>query len=165
VGELEYKYALCDGQLPGAVDVGIGYTSAGEVDGIYMPQTWGWYLDFEQIICREACGTPDDEQGLGVFAQYGSGYPKATVEFQEYFGAGLVYRGLIAGRDDDTCGVGVARSRLSLGGTGVETATEVFYKARLRPGVYVQPDLQYIASPSGLYRDALVVGLRFEVAF
>ncbi len=27
----------------------------------------------------------------------------------------------------------------------------------------LQPDLQYIASPSGIHRDALAVGLRFQV--
>jgi len=40
---------------------------------------------------------------------------------------------------------------------------EVFYKAHLTPWATVQPDLQYVASPSGLYRDSLVVGLRFEI--
>ena len=29
----------------------------------------------------------------------------------------------------------------------------------------IQPDIQYIATPSGIYPDALVVGMRFQLAF
>ena len=47
---------------------------------------------------------------------------------------------------------------------GLETVTEVFYKAQLTPRVSLQPDLQYISSPSGIYRDSLVVGIRFEMS-
>ena len=60
---------------------------------------------------------------------------------------------------------GVAWARLNRSGTRQETAVEVFYKAAITPWLSIQPDLQYIASPSGIYRDALAVGLRFQVTF
>ena len=81
----------------------------------------------------------------------------------EAFGAGVVYRGLIDGRDFDSLGFGVARALLTLGGTGKETAVELFYKVHLSDYAMLQPDLQYIADPSGLHRDAFVAGLRFEL--
>ena len=40
----------------------------------------------------------------------------------------------------------------------------MFYKAQITPLMSVQPDIQYVISPSGIYRDALVVGVRFQVA-
>lgn len=77
--------------------------------------------------------------------------------------AGLVYQGLLPGRDDDVVGLGVAWARLDQGGKGREIATEISYKFQVNSHVTVQPDLQYITSPSGLFRDSLVVGLRIHV--
>ncbi|TWU31611.1 carbohydrate porin [Novipirellula artificiosorum] len=77
--------------------------------------------------------------------------------------AGVVYRGLLPGRDEDVIGAGIAWARLNLGGTNQETVVETFYKAQVTATVSMQPDIQYIASPSGIYRDALAVGLRFTV--
>jgi porin len=76
--------------------------------------------------------------------------------------AGLVYTGLIAQRDEDVLGAGVTWAELYQGGTNQETVVEVFYKAQITPCLSVQPDFQYIASPSGIHRDALALGLRFE---
>ncbi|MHB8901940.1 MAG: carbohydrate porin [Thermoguttaceae bacterium] len=159
IGELEYRYELDDGRLPGTIDCGALYLSAGEVQpGEYQPQGWGIYLDFEQLVWRE---NADDEQGLGFFVQYSNAAPDEEVGFPEYFGAGVVYEGLVSGRDQDGLGVGVAAARLNGGGTGRETVVEWYYRAEVRPGVVLEPDVQYIASPSGIYRDSLVVGLRF----
>ena len=44
-----------------------------------------------------------------------------------------------------------------------ETEIELFYRAPLTPYVTIQPDLQYIANPSGQGRDAFVASLRFEL--
>ncbi|MDX1929248.1 MAG: carbohydrate porin [Pirellulaceae bacterium] len=44
-----------------------------------------------------------------------------------------------------------------------ETAIEVFYKYRFSPYFTVQPDLQFISQPGGIYDDALLAGLRFEL--
>ena len=83
----------------------------------------------------------------------------------EYFGSGMIYKGLLRCRDDDLLGAGVAHLIFSnrLPGQTYETAIELFYKAQLSPWAMVQPDLQYIARPNGDGRDAFVFGLRFEV--
>jgi len=47
-------------------------------------------------------------------------------------------------------------------GTGRETVVEVFYKAQLSPSISLQPDIQYIATPSGIHPDSLAIGVRFQ---
>jgi carbohydrate-selective porin OprB len=61
-------------------------------------------------------------------------------------------------------GAGISWAELFQGGTNQETVFELFYKVQLTPGLSLQPDLQYIATPSGIHRDALAVGMRFQLA-
>ena len=77
--------------------------------------------------------------------------------------AGLIYTGLFPCRDGDVLGAGYAWTELYQGGTNQETVFEVFYKAEMTPRICIQPDLQYIVTPSGIDRDALAVGVRFQV--
>ena len=59
----------------------------------------------------------------------------------------------------------VLRGRfLLLRGADARQVLEVFYKAQVAPHMYIQPNLQYIATPSGIHRDAIAVGVRFQVA-
>ncbi|MEZ6115010.1 MAG: carbohydrate porin [Pirellulaceae bacterium] len=46
----------------------------------------GWYVIFDQILFREA---EDDQQGLGLFGQYGTA-PADRNEVSDYYGIGLV---------------------------------------------------------------------------
>jgi porin len=48
-----------------------------------------------------------------------------------------------------------------------ETVIEATYKAQIAPWWTIQPDLQYIVTPSGVQgsQNAVVVGLRTNVAF
>lgn len=57
------------------------------------------------------------------------------------------------------------RARAELRGLGAETAYEVTYQIALAPQVSLQPDLQYVANPSGTYPSATVAGLRLHVEF
>ncbi len=49
-------------------------------------------------------------------------------------------------------------------GQSAETVIELFYKAPVNDHLTLQPDVQYIASPNGSLPDALVIGMRFELA-
>lgn len=162
LGELQYDWTL-GGRLPGSLDFGVGYLSEGNDGDEYIPATWGFYVEAEQVVYAENPCDEDDGQGLGLFVQCGSGYDDAEVDLSEVFSVGMVYRGLIDGRDDDLVGVGYSRALLNFGGTGKESVVELFYKAIFSDYMMLQPDLQYIASPSGIHRDAFVAGLRFEV--
>ena len=82
----------------------------------------------------------------------------------EDIAAGIVYKGLMSGRDDDVIGAGYAWAQLNETGTLQETVVELFYKAQITSWISLQPDIQYIGSPSGIHRDAIAVGLRFELA-
>jgi len=137
------------------VSGGPGALAAGDV----YQGAHGVYFGFDQMLLVE-----DEEQGLGTFFQYGWAQEDRW-PIEQYFGTGLVYKGLIRNRDEDVIGLGVAHAIFSdyLPDTTDETAIELFYKAPLTPWATIQPDFQYIASPSGNTRDAVVFGLRFEV--
>jgi porin len=168
VGELEYSYALSNDALPGKLTVAATYESAGTLSGEPISAVHEYSFQFEQSLYRERLLDEEDFQGLALFAGYYPRFPGPQVT-EESIGdslvAGLAYIGLIPGRDDDVVGAGVACAKLFQGGTGQETVFELFYKASITPRVSIQPDMQYVASPSGIYPDALVVGLRFELTW
>lgn len=168
VGELEYEYALADGQLPGALAIAIGHASAGDVFGQAVPSENGYYIQLEQLVFRENRCDELNPQGLGLFVSYlprsSTGENPLPVINDSVVG-GMVYTGLIPGRDEDVVGAGLAWARLHQGGTNQETAVELFYKANLTPSMSIQPDIQYIATPSGIHSDALVFGMRFQRNF
>ena len=167
MGELEYSYSLFDGCLPGVVDVGVAYFSGGEISGQVYPWRRSHYLQIEQLVLREEAGAEGEPQGLGAFARYSARYGTRDLPITsvwEEFLVGIVYRGPIPRRDEDIVGAGIAWAKLSQNGALQETVVDVFYKAALRPWLSVQPDIQYIANPSGVHRDALAIGIRFEIA-
>ncbi len=190
--EAIYRPAFAEGRLPGGYHAGAWYHSA-EVNGIATgaPHSGnhGFYLLAEQFVWNESTD-PEDDQGLAIFGQ-ASWAPEEWNEISEYYGGGLLYKGLLRGRDNDYVGLAVAHARFSpqllspnvlsvqsihrgqmhtlvplAAGDGamVETAVELFYLAEVLPWVQVQPDIQYIATPSGTERDALAVGVRFQMA-
>ena len=167
IGELEYSYALAEGTLPGLLAVGAVYESAGESFGEPISAVHEYIFQLEQHLFRECPCDGDDMQGLAAFAGYYPRFPGSLItndSVGDTFVAGLIYTGLLPCRDADVIGTGVVRTELFRGGTNQETVVELFYKTQLTPRLMIQPDLQYIASPSGIYRDALAVGLRFELA-
>jgi carbohydrate-selective porin OprB len=165
VSELEQTYSLLQGALPGTIAVGALYESEGEIDGQPVSAVREYFFQWEQAVYRENPGDKESQQGLSLFAGY---YPRFSGEqiILESIGdsavAGLTYTGLWSGRENDVLGLGVAWAELYQGGTNRETVTELFYRATWTSRLSVQPDLQYIASPSGIYKDALAVGMRFE---
>jgi len=124
----------------------------------------GVYLGADQLIFKENPSDADDAQGLGVFGQY-SWAPKDRNPVTQSFIVGMAYKGPLCCRDDDITGVGVGNATFSNLTPALldETIVELFYKMQLTPYTVLQPDLQYIADPSGNGRDAFVAGLRFEV--
>ena len=136
-------------------------------------QNYGLFLTADQMIWKENGAA--DEQGFGVFGQYYE-EPADRNIVSRYVGSGLVYKGLLPGRDVDVFGVGLGRItfgnpyRLQSAASGTiiahdETMIETFYKYFWGPRLCLQPDVQYFARPSGQYKDALIAGLRFEVVF
>ena len=166
------------GDLPHTSRIGMWHHSADDLWTEFTPtnprtfvQNYGlWYI-VDQMLWKE--GGADDDQGLGAFFQF-SWAPSNRNLITEYYGGGLVYKGLLPNRDEDYLGVGVANAILSPGSKEIalangefqgrqETAVELFYKYRVSPYFVLQPDLQFISQTSGRFDDALLPGLRFEV--
>ncbi len=162
-----------EGRLPGNYRFGGWYHTgnfqeSAAAPGVTLKTNHGLYVSIDQMLYRENPADEDDLQGLGLFAQYGyAPYDRNTLE--DYVGGGLAYRGLLPRRDEDICGVGVgqcffSRSLAAAEGKTTETSIEVFYKIHVKHWLRLQPEMQFIAKPDGNGRDALVVGLRAEIA-
>ena len=141
----------------------------GEEDG-----TAGFYGFAEGVIFNEP-GT--DDQGLSGFVR--AGRADATVNrFGDYRAAGLVYTGLIPGRDGDILGLGVSSvdngddfvDAVRADGSRIErseTVWELTYHAQVLPWLSVQPSLQYAQNPDTdpAIDDHLAVALRLGLTF
>jgi porin len=156
-----------NGDLPGTYRIGTWYhthdfdnleTGVGTVSGNY-----GFWTSADQLLWKEP-GSDDEPQGLGSFLQYGWA-PSDRNGVDNYYGAGLTYRGAIPSRNTDLIGLGLASAGFSAAGTDRENAVELFYKTQITPWASVQPDMMYIANPSGAGRDAFLIGLRTEIVF
>lgn len=161
-----------DEQLPQTIRVGAWQHSGHwaeitlDPDPRLFNQNYGVYASIDQMVWKE---DDQDEQGLGVFGQFGWA-PGNRNPVQEYYGAGITYRGWFNCRDKDLMGIGMANVHFGaqteeVEGRTFETAIEYFYKYYVNDYMTLQPDMQYIVNPGGLYRDALVAGMRFEVVF
>lgn len=166
ISELEYRYRTPKRDFPGKISLGMTYESTGLVPAGTIPRAFGYYIQFEQLLFREANSSESNPQGLSVFAQH---YPtnisgnSPFPEIPEDALAGFTYTGPIHGRDEDVAGAGVGWVRLEEGGTDQELMVELFYKAKINSTMSIQPDIQYIKNPSGIHPDALAVGLRVQL--
>jgi porin len=117
------------------------------------------------------------DQGLSMFSLVNFAPPfNNAVPF--YFQTGLVYRGLIPGRDSDQTGVALAYGNYSPdkqtadenAGRPVqeyEGVLEFDYRIQINKWAYLQPSLQYIIRPAanGLTPNATVLGFQAGVVF
>ena len=129
----------------------------------------GAYFLAERTLFAES---GDPEQGLSGFLRFG--VANRDIHQSDWSGsAGLNYRGLFEGRDDDSAGVALSTSHAGTkyrqlnASDARETVIEFTYRAQLQPWLAVQPDLQYVRDPNmdPALEDAWVAGMRVEVAF
>lgn len=137
-------------------------------DTVQRKGNQGSYVLGEYAVSREA---GDPRQGLSIFVRFGVAND-AINPIARYQSLGMVYTGLLAGRDGDQLGLAIARAengnkyRAASGLEASETNVELSYRAPVLPWLVVQPDIQYVVNPgTNPARDnALVVGMRVEVA-
>lgn len=128
------------------------------------------YALAEQQFWRRGTGEADKAKGVWGFAQW-SWADDDIASVRNDIGAGVTYKGVCEARSGDSIGLYWNWSNTTdeaLAGTETdEHAFEVFYKAMITPSIYVQPDVQFIANPSGrrTIDDAWVLGLQVGVAF
>lgn len=129
----------------------------------------GAYASADANVYQES---GDPAQGLNVFIRYGFAEDKIN-EVKTYSGAGVVYTGLIPGRDEDQFGIGVAivnptdSFKSGESAAEAETAIEISYYAQITPWLGIKPDIQFIENPGMVNNkaDATVAGIRVEVSF
>jgi len=201
MGEAQLRWNHGDDEpgLPGQFKAGAWFQTGEDADPLAdstASGNSGFYFILDQMVFREpsppadagdkAAGGKDfkapvsmekSDQGLGWFGRI-SFAPADRNFINFYFDAGITYKGLIPGRDNDTVGLafgyaglsGGARNSIAEEGSnpaGSEMVLELTYQAQVTPSLVVQPDIQYIINPgatTGL-SNALVIGARASVAF
>jgi carbohydrate-selective porin OprB len=169
--KLEGKYAV------GFLYFGIENSS---FYGSTYDQRWDLYFQADQRLFREPAtdnSTPNP-QGL-TWINWFNYSPKYNSNVPFYFHTGLVYEGLIPGREKDQVGAAFALGNYSYNrivarredGLFVqdtyEAVVEVDYKIALNRFIYTKPFWQYIIRPDadGLVPNANVFGIEFNVKF
>jgi len=122
-------------------------------------------------------GGPDAAHHLRGFFRAGLS-DAHTTPFSGGWQAGVLLERPFASRPDSALSVGVNTAYLSpryrratpvgeVAPPRSETGFEITYSDRILPHVSIQPDLQYVLNPAGggAVRDAVVVGLRFQIDF
>ena len=117
------------------------------------------------------------KQGATAFVRYGIANDDVN-QIDSYFGTGIVYTGLLPGRNEDQFGIAIAIAsngskykqwQISEGNRvdDRETAIELSYRMQVFPWLAIQPDLQWIKNPSmdPSISDVTVVGVRTEIVF
>lgn len=144
-------------------------------DGNPLQQTnQGIYALLEQSVFYEK---DDPAQGLTMFIR--GGLTRNSVNIADRFiSAGLNYKGLLPGRDEDQFGLAFAKAyagnkhkqAMSDAATpceNSESAIELTYRAQITPWLAIQPDIQLIMNP-GLdpnIKNTWVAGSRIEISF
>jgi len=110
----------------------------------------GIYGLIETALTREAGSS---SQGLNGYLRYGVADAKLN-QFASFLGAGLVYTGPFANRDEDQIGIAMAMANNSAtykagtaGATDAETNIELSYRFQIKPWLAIQPDVQYVMNP------------------
>jgi porin len=164
VAELEHNFKS------GFVKLGHwqGTARADRLDGLGQAHPYGSYAQAGMDLITE-----DDSEDQGLKGWVRAGFANADVlDLDRYLGGGLVYTGLIPGRDADQLGLAIAHAhfgkpyQVALGvDSPAESTIELTYQAEIKPGLILQPDIQHIRHPGGdsTLKDAVVVGLRLRV--
>lgn len=172
IGEIGYIHNQEKGSsgLPGNYKIGAYYDSEDFTD-LSNPLrihagNYGLYVLLDQMVYRE--GGPESDQGLWPFAAF-TFAPSDRNTLPFYFYTGLVYHGLIPGRDNDATAFGLAYGSFSddLSGQDFEMVLEWAHEIALAPWLKLVPDVQYIIKPSGTSNipDALVLGAEIAINF
>jgi porin len=141
--------------------------SALSTDQVLQRGNDGLYLRGEHWFFKDA-----DDRGLRGFARFGIADGKFN-DFSRFFGAGLVYTGLLKSRAEDQLGFAIAAVDASKDARTLfdlesrEVAVELTYRAPITKWLTVQPNVQYVINPGldASLADVLAFGLRAEVGW
>jgi porin len=154
LGELQYRSRPQNAHT--IVKLGLWqYHQPERLAGSNPQRNWGGYVILQQALFERPAGPVSLFVGYGISPRAGNPIPRASV-------LGLDIPGLFASRPKDRLDLGMARA--SLRKKPAETSFEATYVVHLASELSVQPDVQYITHPSGIYPNAWVVGTRIDVS-
>lgn len=164
----------------------------------YAVGVWSYTSRFEDLVAVDAGGDPlmrKGNEGFYVLAErtlyhgtrnpdsHADGfirYGRANADFNplsSYFQTGLVFSGMVPGREDDQFALSFSTARtgdkyrqaaLDAGqeATRHESVWEATYRAPMTPWMVVQPNIQYVINPGtdAQIKNATVLGVRFELS-
>jgi len=169
-----------DTGLPGNVKAG-AYFNGGDAEKFGSGSTsrgrLGFYLLGDQALVR--WGTRNDNRYLGVFGAFVCAPDQTVNSMPFFFDAGLVAYGPLACRPKDFIALGTAygaysndlRTAEEAGSApavqSYEMTVELSFGCQVRPGLLVQPAIQYIVHPGGdsSTPNALAIGANIVVSF
>ena len=133
---------------------------------------YGFYVSGEKFLWGEK---NNPEQGLAAYLRIGFA-DKNVNQFDAYYGGGIIYQGLLPGRDNDIIGLAVAaahndkkfRAKNLKEGHVVrplEVDIEFTYESEITPFLHLQPDFQYVLNPSQNFDKSFlfIAGLRVSL--
>jgi porin len=192
IGEVGYRwnYGKNAVGLPGTLKCG-AYFNGGDAEifgsgladqpSATVEARYGFYILGDQVLTR--WGDPADKRHLGMFAAFVCAPDQRVNQLPYFFDAGLVAYGFLPSRPRDFAGFGVAYGSYSgdllhaeevqaltvpaVAAQSWEMTLELTYGCTVKPGLLVQPDLQYIVNPGGnkAVPNALTVGVNVVFNF
>ncbi len=176
--------------LPGNYKIG-GYHQSGDYQIFSDPDRtkngkWGFYVLVDQMIYREKGGHGIiADQGLTPFAAFLFAPDDEINSIPFFMNGGLVYKGLIPGRDQDYAGFALIYGKFTdkmnqdmaqatsfeltdnpMRPKDFEAVLEWMYKIQITQWLNIQPDVQYVIKPGGTgdIDNALVLGFQLGVS-
>jgi porin len=192
IGEVAYRwnYGKDATGLPGNLKLG-AYFNGGNAEGFNsnlaggpsetLVSRYGLYVLGDQALAH--WGEPAERRHLGAFAAFVCAPDQRVNQLPYFFDAGLVAYGLLPSRPHDFVGFGVAYGSYSsdlrrmeevqastdpaIGVQNWEMTVELNYGCTVRPGLLVQPSLQYLVNPGGnkAIPNALAIGVNVVCNF
>jgi porin len=165
LGEVGLNWGFGEDEKPGKFGAG-GWWQTGKLqgpDGRPEQGANGIYLFASQRLWWE--NRKENNNGLTSFAQFGATNSDIVLTHR-YLGVGLTYFGLLPGRDQDSCGFGLAYGWMNaapnagsrffpaidnLRTTGLGATEAIltwYYQWLIRDGFFLQPNLSYIPNPA-----------------
>jgi porin len=192
IGEVGYRrnYGKDATGLPGNVKIGAYFNGGSALvfdSGLAgqpsetVQDRYGFYVLADQALAR--WGDPAEKRHLGAFAAFVCAPDQRVNQVPYFFDAGLVAYGFLPSRPRDFAGFGLAygsysgdlrraeevqaATDLAVGVQKWEMTLEWTYGYTVRPGLLVQPDLQYLINPAGskAVPNALAIGLNIVFNF
>jgi porin len=192
IGEVGFRrnYGKDASGLPGNLKLG-AYFNGGDAEvfdsGLAgrasetVEARYGFYAVGDQALAR--WGDPAEKRHLGVFGAFVCAPDQRVNTAPYFFDAGLVAYGFLPSRPRDFAGIGVAYGSYSadlrhaeeiqsitnpaIGVQSWEMTVELNYGCTIRPGLLLQPSLQYLINPggNGAVPNALAIGMNVVFNF